>query len=169
MTRTLHRQLPLVPTFGWRSRGGRGDRDGSHTPTGQLRETVVRRLLKMRANVGLQDPAMRLSEGGLPEETEDGEGPVGDLPGYVPTGEERCIKEVYGYWVHSNDGAHLTGGVATDQEWQAILRILVVMPTRRYNAPSRRVGRRFVQALSAELMGGRQRHWNAERFLSSIQ
>ena len=48
----------------------------------------------------------------MTDETEDGEGPAGDLPEYVPTGEDRQIGEVYVDWVHSNDGAHLSGGVA---------------------------------------------------------
>ena len=46
---------------------------------------------------------------------EDREGPAGDLPGYVPTGEYRWIREVYGDWVQSNDEAHLSGGIKYDQ------------------------------------------------------
>ena len=88
---------------------------------------------------------------GTPEKTEDGEGPAGDLPGYVPTREDRRIKEVYGYWVKSNDGAHLSGGVKANQEWKARWRMLVEMPARQYDALSGRVGRRFVQALAAEI------------------
>ena len=33
------------------------------------------------------------------EKTEDGEGSTGDLPGYITTGEDRRIKEVYRDWV----------------------------------------------------------------------
>ena len=54
-----------------------------------------------------------------PEEMEDRDGPQGDLTGYVPTGEDRHIKDVYREWVHSNNGAHLSGGVKADQECQA--------------------------------------------------
>ena len=93
------------------------------------------------------------------------ERPAGDLPGYVPTGEDRSIKEVYGDWVHCNDGAHLSGGVKDDQAWQARWRTLAAMLARRYDAPSRIVGRRFVQALAAELTRVWQRRWNAERFI----
>ena len=50
---------------------------------------------------------------------EDGEGPAGDLLGYVPAGEERWIREVYGDWVQSNNVAHLSGGVKDDQAWQS--------------------------------------------------
>ena len=41
----------------------------------------------------------------------------------------------------------------------------MVMPARRYNAPNRRVWRRFVHKLAAELTGFWQRCWNAERFI----
>ena len=44
-------------------------------------------------------------------------------------------------------------------------RTLAAMPARRYDVPSGRVGRRFVQALAAELTGIWQRRWNAERFI----
>ena len=58
------------------------------------------------------DAIKTTTTGEMTDETEDGEGPAGDLPEYVPTGEDRQIGEVYGDWVHSNDGAHLSGGVA---------------------------------------------------------
>ena len=102
---------------------------------------------------------------GTPEETEDSERPAGDLPGYVPTVKDWRIKEVYGDWVQSNDGSHLSGGVEAGQEWQAICRTLEVMPARLYDAPIGRVRCRFVQALAAELTGVWQSLWNAERFI----
>ena len=40
------------------------ERDGGHTPTGNIGGTSSQRLLQMRADVGLEDPEMRLSEGG---------------------------------------------------------------------------------------------------------
>ena len=52
-----------------------------------------------------------------PEETEDGEDPAEDLPDNVPTWENRRIQEVYGDWVNSNDGVHLSEGVKAKQEW----------------------------------------------------
>ena len=39
------------------------------------------------------------------------------------------------------------------------------MPSRRYDAPSGRVGQRFVWTLGAELKGMRDRPWNLERFI----
>ena len=96
---------------------------------------------------------------------EDGEENLGDLTGYVPTGEYRRIKEAYGDWVHSNDGVHLSGGVKDDQAWKIYCKNLAVMPVRRYNVSSRRVEHRFVQALDAELTGVWKRRWNAEKFI----
>ena len=51
------------------------------------------------------------------DETEDRKGPMRDLLGYMTMGEDRRIKEVYGDWIYSNNGAHLSGGVEADQEW----------------------------------------------------
>ena len=39
------------------------------------------------------------------------------------------------------------------------------MPTQRYDAPSGKVGKRFVGILSVELDGVRARKWNAERVI----
>ena len=52
---------------------------------------------------------------GKTDETGVGEGPAGDLSGYVPTEEDRQIREVYEDWVHSNDGARPSGGVRDDK------------------------------------------------------
>ena len=41
----------------------------------------------------------------------------------------------------------------------------MVIPSRRYDAPIRRVGRRFVRTLGDELRGVRDRLWNLERFI----
>ena len=72
---------------------------------------------------------------------------------------------VYWDWVHGNPGTHLNGGVADDWVWQAWWRDLVVMPSRRYDAPSGKVGHQFVGMLVAELQGVRDRRWNSERFI----
>ena len=42
---------------------------------------------------------------------------MGYMPGYVPAREDRQINEVYGDWLHSNDGAHQSGGVEANSEW----------------------------------------------------
>ena len=73
-------------------------------------------------------------------DTADGEGESGDVPGYVLTPEDLCLREVYGDWVHGNPGTHLDGGVKDDSAWQAWWRELAVMPSRRYDAPSGKVG-----------------------------
>ena len=51
-----------------------------------------------------------------------------------------------------------------DLAWQAWWRDLAVMPSRRYDAPSGRVGRRFIRTLGRELKGVQDRLWNSERF-----
>ena len=77
-----------------------------------------------------------------------GEGTAEDLPGYVLTGEDQRMQNIYGDWVHSNNGAHLSRGIQDDKAWQALWKTLTLMPARRYDAPSGRVRRRFVQALA---------------------
>ena len=49
------------------------------------------------------------------DKTVDSEGVVEDLSGYVPKGENQRIHAVYRYWVHSNDGARLIGGITNDK------------------------------------------------------
>ena len=83
----------------------------------------------------------------------EGEWTEGDEPGYTPTPEDLCLREVYGDWVHVNPGIHLNRGIRDDSAWQAWWRDLAVMPSRRYDAPSGRVGRRFVGTLREELKG----------------
>ena len=87
--------------------------------------------------------------------------PGGDVPGYVPTPEYLRPWEVYGDWVNGNPGTHLDGGVADTRVWQGWWSDLAVMPSRRYEAPSRKVGRRFVNALLGELRGVCDRRWNS--------
>ena len=99
---------------------------------------------------------------GVPEE---GEGGSGDVPRYVPTPEELRLREVSGDWVHGNPGTHLNGGVTNNLAWQAWWHELAVMPSRHYDAPSGKVGRRFVGMLGAEIQGVRDRRWNSERFI----
>ncbi len=42
---------------------------------------------------------------------------IGDLPGYKPTEVDQKLKEVYGDYLHQNDGSHLDGGIQDDAEW----------------------------------------------------
>ena len=85
--------------------------------------------------------------------------------GYTPTPEDLSLREVYGDWVHANPGTHLEGGIRDDSAWQAWWHDRAVMTSRRYDAPSGRVGRRFVGTLGAELKGVRDRLWNLEWFI----
>ena len=96
---------------------------------------------------------------------EEGEGTAGDEPGYNLTPEDLRLQEFYGDWVHANPGTHLDGGIRDDLAWQAWWCDLAVMPSRRYDAPSERVGRRFVGTLGVELHGVQDRLWNSEQFI----
>ena len=91
---------------------------------------------------------------------EEGEGTAGDKPGYNPTPEDLRLQEVYGEWIPANPGKHLNGGIRDDSAWQAWWRDLAVIPSRRYDAPSGRVGRRFVGTLGEDLKGVRDRQWD---------
>ena len=95
----------------------------------------------------------------------EGKGTAGDDPGYTLTLKDLCLQEVYGDWVHSNPGTHLDRGTREDSAWQAWWRDLAVMPSRRYDAPSGRVGQRFVGTLGEELKGVQDRLWNSKRFI----
>ena len=95
----------------------------------------------------------------------EGEGTAGDEPGYTPTPEYLRLWEVYRDWVHANPVTHLDGGICNDSVWQAWWHELAVMPSRRYNTPSGRVGRRFVGMLGAELKGVQDILCNLDRFV----
>ena len=95
----------------------------------------------------------------------EGEGTAGYEPGYTPTPYDLRFREVYGDWVHANPGTHLDVIIQYNSAWQAWWHYLAVMPSRRYDAPSGRVGHSFVGTLGAELKGVRDRLWNSERFI----
>ena len=59
----------------------------------------------------------------------------------------------------------MDGVIAEDSKWQAWWEKLVFMPTQRYDAPSGKVGKRFLVILSVELDDVRSRKWNAERVI----
>ena len=79
------------------------------------------------------------------------------MPRYVLNPEDLCLQEVYGDWVHRNPGTHLDGGVKDDSAWQAWRHDLAVIPSRKYYAPSGKVGRRFVGTLGVEMQGVQDR------------
>ena len=69
------------------------------------------------------------------------------MPCYTPNPEDLRLREVYRDWVHANPGTHLEGGIGDNVAWQAWWRDLAVMPSRHYDMPSGKVGRRFVRTL----------------------
>jgi hypothetical protein len=91
--------------------------------------------------------------------------PIGDLPGATITDADRKLLEVYGDYIHQNDGTHLDGGIQDDAVWQEYWRKLVTLPPQRYDVPSGPIGRRFVRLLTKELEGIKSRKWNSEKFL----
>ena len=95
----------------------------------------------------------------------EGEGTAGDDLGYTPTPEDLRLREFYGDWVHANPGTHLDGGICNNSAWQAWWHDLAVIPLRHYDAPSGKVGQRFVGTFGAELKGVRDRLWNLEWFI----
>ena len=70
---------------------------------------------------------------------------------------------VYQDLVHQNPGDHLDGGIDKDSKWQVRWGKLVCIPTQRYDAPSGKVGKRFVLILSVELDRVHGRKWNTDR------
>ena len=110
-----------------------------------------------------------LSQVVTPGEEEDQEGsttmPIGDLPGATISDADRKLLEVYGDYIHQNDGTHLDGGIKDDAVWQEYWRRLVTLPPQRYDVPSGPIGRRFVRLLTKELEGIKSRKWNSEKFL----
>ena len=89
----------------------------------------------------------------LPEDDEMGEH---DPPPIPPAAASSCaqkLERVYGEKIHQNDGTHLDGGVVDDTVWQARWREVMALPPQRYDVPSGRVGRLFVQAVVDEMKG----------------
>ena len=76
----------------------------------------------------------------MPEENKvipgHSEGDTGYLSGYIPTGDDRRIREVYRNWVHYNYGAHPSEGIDDGRVWKTRWQALAVMTARRYGAPS---------------------------------
>ena len=79
----------------------------------------------------------------------EGEGEIGNVPGYVQTLEDLRLREVYRDWVHGNLGTYLDGGVADNSVWRSWWHDIAVIPSRRYDVLRGKVGRRFVGMLGA--------------------
>ena len=106
-----------------------------------------------------------VSPGENEEEDEAPTMPIGDLPNASISEADRKLMEVYGGYIHQNDGSHLDGDIKEDSVWQSRWRKLVALPCQRYNAPGGAVGRRFMRLLTEELNGIRKRKWKSERFI----
>ena len=89
----------------------------------------------------------------------------GDLSDICLFGADYMLYGIYQNWVHQNPGYRLDGRIAEDSKWQARWKKLVCLPTQRYDAPSGKVGKRFVGIVSVELDGVRARKWNTERVI----
>ena len=59
----------------------------------------------------------------------------------------------------------MDGGIAEDSKWQARWEKINFMLTQRYDAPSRKVGKTFVEIVSVEVDMVRAGKWNAERMI----
>jgi hypothetical protein len=66
--------------------------------------------------------------------------PIGDLPSDVVTDADQKLLELYGEYIHQNDGSHLDGHIQDYAVWQARWQKLIVLPCQCYDAPSRAVG-----------------------------
>ena len=86
-----------------------------------------------------------------------------DLPGFSPTPADLLLDKVYGDHPHRNDGRHLDGGIQDDKAWQRRWKRIAQLSTTHYSVPKGRVGRRFIQMLTNEFNGVRERRWNSER------
>ena len=75
---------------------------------------TMERATRSTKRTGTEASARRKGVADVTEESAEGEGARGDVPGYVPTPEDLRLREVYRDWVHGNPGTHLDGGVAED-------------------------------------------------------
>ena len=73
-----------------------------------------------------------------------------DLPEFHPEHAHLLLQEVYGDFLHHNDGSHLDEGIADNAVWQLCWRRLAAQSASWYATPSGAVGRRFMAILAAE-------------------
>ena len=71
--------------------------------------------------------------------------------------------EVYGDFLHHNDGLHLDGGFTDDTIWQIRWRRLAAQLASWYTTPTGAVGRRFASILDVEWQVLIDQSWNSER------
>ena len=75
------------------------------------------------------------------------------------------LQEVYGDFLHHNDGTHLVEGVSDDTTWQSFWRQLAAQSASWYSTSPGKVGRCFTAVLDVERRGVLDRKWNSERLL----
>ena len=86
------------------------------------------------------------------------------MNGYIPTIEDLFLREVYGDWVHTNDGGNLSGGIVDGAIWQDRWRDLSMIPAQCHDAPGGEMGRRFMRMMGTELRVIHKWKGNAEHF-----
>ena len=98
----------------------RGRSKQKYNKTGRKRaqqHVSIREVSYGAANGGNESTNEPYEDGGKYTEVEV-EVKDGDISGYRTTPEYLHLREFYGYWVHSNDGGHLSGGVADNDIWK---------------------------------------------------
>ena len=73
-----------------------------------------------------------------------------DLLGFTSERAHLLLQEVYGDFLHHNDGSHMDRGIADNAAWQLRWRRLDAQSKSWYTTPSGAVGRRFTAILAAE-------------------
>ena len=73
------------------------------------------------------------------------------------------FQEVYGDFLHHNNGTHLTGGVLDEAIWQICWRQLDAQSDIWYSTHPGKVGRRFTTVLAEEWVGVIGQKWNSKR------
>jgi hypothetical protein len=70
--------------------------------------------------------------------------PIGDLHGVIVSDADQKLMEVYGDYIHQNDGSHLEGCTKDDAVWQEHWHKLLFLPPQPYDLPSGPVACHFL-------------------------
>ena len=89
----------------------------------------------------------------------------GDLQGFTHVRAHLSLWEVYGDFLHHNNGTDLSGGDPDNTTWKIHWRRLYVQSTSWYSTPPGKVGSWFTAVLAAEWRGVIDWKWNSERTL----
>ena len=101
------------------------------------------------------------ARGGLGPSTEEGTG----LQFFTPARSHLPLRGIYGYFLHHNDGTHLSVGVPDDTMWRSRWRRLAAQSASWYSTPPGKLGHRFTAVLAAYWRGVLGWKWNSERLL----